>query len=222
MAKRKKKALAPPPPRRSRPPRPAGPPSQKALAQEAAKNEARRTKVRRTLVGAGLGVAAVSAAAGFVVQDRQQSAELRQALTAGSCTVDRESDPISGGSGHVPAPTYSVDPPAGGDHLASSARAGVYAGASLPDDGLLVHALEHGYVVLWHQSDLPEDELAALTAVQEANRGDVMVVERPSLPLPIAATAWNQRLLCGELEVAPIERFVQEYVGQGPEDVARG
>ena len=85
-----------------------------------------------------------------------------------------------------------------------------------------MHSLEHGYVVLWHQSDLPEEQKEQLVAVEAANRGDVIVAERPSLPVPVAATAWGQRLLCGEVEPAALDRFAEEHVGNGPEDVERG
>ena len=115
-----------------------------------------------------------------------------------------------------------MNPPAGGNHLGSgAASSGVYAGQRVPVDGLLVHSLEHGYVVLWHQPSLPAGQLKQLVDLQEASGNDVIVVERPSLSTPVAATAWGQRLLCGQVEPDALKRFVAERVGDGPEDVPR-
>ena len=41
------------------------------------------------------------------------------------------------------------------------------------------------------------------------------------LPVPVAATAWGHRLLCGAVEPDVLARFVDERVGNGPEDVTR-
>lgn len=223
-SKKKKRPAAPPPPVRTAPPRQkvAGP-SQRRLEMEAAQKAAAREGVRRRLVAGGLVGAAVLAVATYVVLDRRGDAELRDALTAGSCEVDERTDPTdSAPDNHVPNPTYAVDPPAGGNHLGTGATAsGVYAGTRMPADGLLVHSLEHGYVVLWHQPGLPADQLAQLVELQEASGTDVIVAERASLDVPVAATAWGQRLLCGEVEPEVLERFVSERVGNGPEDVER-
>jgi hypothetical protein len=162
-------------------------------------------------------LAAVAAVAGYFWNAQRTDDELRQALTSGTCEVDTDSDSISGGDGHVTNPVYEVDPPAGGDHLASVARGGVYEGDAVPADGDLVHALEHGYVVAWHRPDLAEEQQALLTQFEQRHDGDVIVVERESLSTPVAATAWGQRLLCGEVEPAALDRFAQEHVGGGPE-----
>ena len=225
MAKRKKRPTAPPPPVRTAAPRtkaPAGT-SVREQEREAARRSVARDSLRRKLVAGGLVVAAAAAVGAYVVVDRRGNAELSDALTAGSCEVDEQTDPTSGPPGnHVPNPSYAVDPPAGGNHLGSGATAsGVYAGDRVPADGLLVHSLEHGYVVLWHQPGLDAAGLAQLVALQEASGNDVIVVERASLPVPVAATAWGHRLLCGAVEPAALERFVDERVGNGPEDVTR-
>ena len=224
--KKQKKPTPPPPPVAKKPPRaataPEGP-TKKQQLRSARQQQERRDALRRRIGTAGLVLALVAAVALFVALDRRGDAQLREALTSGSCEVDDRADPTAAqGQNHVPAPTYSVNPPAGGNHLASVARSGVYSGASVPADGLLVHALEHGYVIAWHRPDLPEEQKKLLEEFEEEHDGDVIVVERPNLPVPFAATAWNQRLLCQEVEEEPLERFFDEYVGDGPEDVRRG
>jgi hypothetical protein len=228
MAKKKKqkRPTPPPAPARTKPPRaeaaPAGPTKKQQERSSRAVAE-RRDALRRRLVTAALLAALVGAVALFVVLDRRGDAELREALTSGSCEVDTEADPTAAaGQNHVPSPTYSVNPPAGGNHLASVTRAGVYDGTAVPSDGLLVHALEHGYVIAWHQPDLPAEQKEQLEQFQQRHQDDVIVAERASLPVPVALTAWEQRMLCQEYEQEPFERFFDEHVGNGPEDVERG
>lgn len=220
--KKAKRPQAPPPPVRKAPPRADRVPSATQVAAgERADRQRQATTGRRhrILVVSLLLAATLVAVAAFVVSNRRSSAALDRALTAGSCTVDLEADPKGSGDGHVPDPRYAVNPPAGGQHLPSAARAGVYAGNRVPDDGLLVHAMEHGYVVLWHR---PSTDPAPLERIEQDNPGDVIVAERGDLPTMVAATAWGHRLLCASVEPAPLARFVDAHVGQGPERVERG
>ena len=179
---------------------------------------------KKVVVGGLVGAFLLAGLAAFVLdRQRGQRAEARETarvLVAGSCETDRRTDLArSKGDGHVASPVFRVDPPAGGDHVEEVAKAGVYAGDRVPDDGRLVHALEHGYVVLWHR---PGTDTAPLERIAEEHEGDVIVAERDSLPVPVAATAWERRLLCEEVEPAALDRFVEAYVGEGPEDVSRG
>ena len=227
MAKKKKqKREAPPPPPVRRPPRaaqaPAGPTrrEQERAARAAADRQA---ALRRKLTSAGLAVAALAAVGGYVVYDRRQDAAVREALTASGCTVDTKADPTRPtGQNHVQSASFSTNPPSAGDHLGSAASADVYVGNAVPEDGLLVHSLEHGYVIAWHRPDLPADQKAKLTAFQEAHGEDVILAERSSLPVPVAVTAWQQRLLCPQVDTPALEKFFDEHVGNGPEDVPRG
>ena len=47
----------------------------------------------------------------------------------------------------------------------------------------------------------------------------VLAVSRPSLPTPLAATAWHGRLLCPrDIGVrGPIDKFVRAFRDKGPE-----
>lgn len=226
MASNKKKKRPTPPqaPARTKPPRTAAAgPTTRQQERAARESAQRRDDVRRWLTTAGLVTLLLLVAVGIWLFDRQRDAGLRAALTSGSCEVDTQTDPTqAAGRNHVQNPTYAVDPPAGGDHLASAARAGVYEGTSVPPDGLLVHSLEHGYVIVWHRPDLPSEQRTQLEDFQRSFDGDVIVAERASLPVPVAATAWGHRLMCQEVELAALDRFFDERVGDGPENVARG
>ncbi len=140
---------------------------------------------------------------------------------ASGCSADAKSDKDDGpGQNHVANPTYKVDPPAGGNHLAQSARPGAYSVDYLPADGEIVQALEQGYVVLWYKPDLDLEGLAALQDLAFRHSQDVLTVPRASLDRPVAATAWHARLLCGSVDLPKLERFVTTHVNKGPEKVA--
>lgn len=225
-SKKKKRPNPPPPPVRTKPPRaataPTGP-TPKQQERSSRRVSERRDALRRRLGTVGLIAAVLAAVALYVFLDRRGDEQLRQALEVGTCQADDDADPTRvAGQNHVPNPTFAVNPPAGGNHLGSASRAGVYDGTAVPADGLLVHSLEHGYVVLWHQPDLPAEQKKQLEDFQTKNDEDVIVAEKADLPTPFAVTAWEKRLLCDEVEAAPLQRFFDEHVGNAPEDVGRG
>ncbi|MEO5679324.1 MAG: DUF3105 domain-containing protein [Acidimicrobiales bacterium] len=152
-----------------------------------------------------------------VISARQRHDRVVRQLTAGGCTVDSTTDP---GGEHIAAPAYRVDPPSGGDHLPSAAPAGFYEpGGQAPADGAAVHSLQHGYVDVWYQPGLDQAGLDRLRALFDAHPKDVLVLPHPSLPQPVAATAWHHRLLCTTVDTAALTAFVTTYRNQGPEKV---
>jgi hypothetical protein len=149
----------------------------------------------------------------------QLSGPLRRSLEQGGCTVDSRADK---GQDHVTSATFSINPPAGGDHLAVPTPAGFYDLANVPGDGNLVHSLEHGFVVVWYRPDGVSG--ATVDGLRELARSRkwVLVVPRPSLPTALAATAWRRRLLCPDgadplRADGPIGNFVTAFRNQGPE-----
>ncbi len=193
-----------------------GPTREERLA--AAQAARRRQSIRNRALLAG-GVAAIVAVVGFVVvSDRRERSRQASQFDTASCDFDRRSDSDSGTNrNHVPNPTYEVNPPSGGNHLAVPAAPGLYTAETVPADGAIVHALEHGYIVLWHRPDLDEQSLAAIRDLAQNHAGEVLMVPRPSLEVPVAATAWHVRLLCGAVETETLDRFTNTFVDKGPE-----
>lgn len=193
-----------------------GGPRRAAASEDRRRREAKRA-LRKRLILAGIGVALVALIFQRVTGGRKAASDLAAALTAGSCKVDEKSDP---GQEHVPSATYEVNPPAGGSHSVEVASlAVVEPDGAAPADPALVHALEHGYVILWYKPDIEASRFETLVKVAERRERDVFVVPRPSLPGPVAVTAWHQRLLCEEVEDKPLSRFVDAYRNQGPEKI---
>jgi hypothetical protein len=178
--------------------------------------EARRRQVRNRALGIGAVAVAIALVGFAVVSARQRHDRVVRKLTAGGCRVDSASDP---GAEHVSSPTYRVNPPAGGDHLPSAAPAGFYEPGQQPEDGAAVHSLQHGYIDIWYQPGLDKAALDQVRTLFDAYAKDVLVLPRPSLTQPVAATAWHHRLLCGSVDTAALTTFVTTYRNQGPEKV---
>ncbi len=185
----------------------------------AAAEAARRTRTIRNRALLAGGVAAAVLLVGYViVSDRRERGDEAAQFQTGSCRFDRRTDPDGGpGRNHVANPTYEVDPPAGGDHTPQAARPGIFTDANTPPEGQIVHALEHGYVVLWHRPDLDPQTLTTLREVAQKHQPNVLMVPRPTLDTPVAATAWHVRLQCDTLEVDAIERFISTFLDRAPE-----
>lgn len=88
-----------------------------------------------------------------------------------------------------------------------------------PGEAPLHDILEHGYAILWHRPDIDDADQDVLDGVAARFERDVLVVPRPALKTPVAATASHRRLLCGDVEDDALGRFVEEYRNQGPEKV---
>lgn len=227
MAKPKGKRRQPhqrPPKAKQRKSAAAGPKERKQPRAERIEAAQQASRRRSRILRAGIVMLVVAILGGLIVWQlaaRRNTQRNIAAMTSGTCEYDTESDPGRAGE-HIPNPRFSVNPPSGGVHTPAVARAGRYNGQSAPPEGQLVHSLEHGYVVLWHRPDLPEEELAVLEQLFENNDEDVLVVPRANMPVPVAATAWQRRLLCDEVERESLARFINEFVGKGPEKVPRG
>lgn len=180
--------------------------------------EARRARRRRALwtrvflVGVPVLLFAVVLAGYLIGRDDETAASFEES----ACAFDTRSDDDAGtGRNHVPNPRYEVDPPSGGDHTPQAAGPGIYEEA--PADGPLVHAMEHGFVILWHRPDLDEAQLDELRSLQRANRAATLLVPRRSLEVPVAATAWHRRVLCERVDADALARFIEAYQDDAPE-----
>ena len=203
-------------------PNPPGAKQTKAQRVEAARQARRRKEaLRRKAIVAGVAVVVVALVAFLVndrIADRRAAQRLDTILTAGDCEVDERTD-TGGEANHIPNPTYEVNPLAGGAHTADAASEGVYDPGEAPADGPLVHAMEHGFIVIWYQPQIPAAELERLEDIAEDDRysNATLLVPRASLPVPVAATAWHERLLCNGVEEKPITEFIKAFRDKGPE-----
>ncbi len=145
------------------------------------------------------------------------------------CVVTTAREPASRAA-HVPvcsALEHPRHPPGGGPHYGTWADFRVY-DQPVPW-GFLLHAMEHGGVVLAYRCDGScPDVVAALERIRSeredpacrARGGDnrIIVVPDPELEVPIAAVAWEQLYLATCLDEPSLGAFVDAHYGRGPED----
>lgn len=190
-----------------------------APAAQRSRQEKESRALKRRLVVSGILVVLAGVVVFFAARpDSGPSIPDQLETGVGSCRFDTKFDGDTSNQGnHVPNPTYAVDPPAGGPHLPGAANPGVYLGRKSPADGALVHAQEHGFVILWVKPGLSEDKQSEISDLSDRFGRELIVVERPTLTGEVAVTAWHKRLLCGELVPAKVATFTTAYKDQGPE-----
>lgn len=184
---------------------------------EAARKARRRKQLQSRVLAVAVPLLIVVIIAGVMINNRRNAQADVDRLEAGSCTFDRRADDTTS-TPHRPVPqSYAVDPPSGGNHDPTPAPAGFYDDGQVPPDNNLVHSLEHGFVIFWHQPGISDDERAQLREIFDDHDNDVIVVPRASLQQKVAATAWGRRLLCGEIEPAALREFIDLYLNDAPE-----
>lgn len=126
------------------------------------------------------------------------------------------------GREHVPDGTeveYNSNPPTSGPHYGEWARAGVYDEPLA--DGLLIHSLEHGYVIMSYNCEREgncEDLVAKLAGIYEKKgKKKLIVIPRPSLDSRIALTAWRKIDKFDKFDEGRIVSFIDALRDRGPE-----
>ncbi len=119
---------------------------------------------------------------------------------------------------------YTVFPPYGEEHSPIPQPCGAY--EATPTFEMVVHAMEHGAVVIWyspeHISDGEKQQLTEITA-RHFEDGDY-VIQAPygGLDAPIMLIAWGVRLPLEDVEERAIDQFFDEFHDEAPEPLAAG
>jgi hypothetical protein len=129
--------------------------------------------------------------------------------------------PESEGRGHTAKPVkYKTAPPTSGAHNPTPTSDGAYLKTPKPYEGL-VHALEHGRVIIWFKPGVAPATKGALRKLYDEDNA-LMVLTPNSRPMPyaVAATAWTQLLGCPSYNPKvpdAIRAFRDAYRLKGPE-----
>jgi len=130
------------------------------------------------------------------------------------------------GNEHVAPGTiiiYKNYPPSSGPHYPSTADPGFYE-EPVPE-GFFVHSMEHGYVVLYYNPDLPDatkkqlKTLMTMLPFDASGKPRLVIVPYTNMTTPLAIAAWRRLLLMKEFNFDEIRTFYQEWVNKGPENV---
>lgn len=126
---------------------------------------------------------------------------------------------VSEGANHVPEGTelkYESNPPHSGPHYAKTAQAGVYDEA--PEDGFLVHSLEHGAVILWYDEKLLKTDIDSLKKIFDKMPGKTIMTPRKGMDAQVALTSWTRILKLEKIDEKQILDFYEANYNRAPEN----
>lgn len=145
------------------------------------------------------------------------------------CAEVKEDDPAKVSANHVNGQVAYPNPPSSGNHNPQPAPGNLrfYARDSDRAPEQLVHNLEHGYVVVWYDDDLPQEEVDLLQSLSRSITDD----HRKFIVSPwrrgkfegdanVAMTAWARQQLCSKVSGAAIKAFAEQYDYRGGKSVA--
>jgi hypothetical protein len=157
----------------------------------------------------------------------QQEADLGRAMKAAGC--EDETIDVEAAGQHATDPDevieYESEPPSIGRHYQEWPDDDIYEEA--PPTSHVVHTLEHGRILIWLRTDLPDAERAQFKALYDEDPYHVIMLPREELKEPFAVTAWvgqttGHTLRCGELNDSSwdaIRAFKEKYRDKAPEFV---
>lgn len=111
--------------------------------------------------------------------------------------------------------------PTSGPHDPVWAQPGFY--TSPPPPTKLVHALEHGNIVIYY--DKPGDEalatLKSWAGIYSGQWDGMVVTPKPGIGQTVVLTAWTKQLILEKFDPSSAAVFVDLYRGRGPENPMR-
>lgn len=153
----------------------------------------------------------------------QQTTDLAAAAKAAGVKVSTFKD--SGTGEHTTDQVeYPMNPPTNGPHNPIWAADGNYAGRTTPPVEQLVHALEHGRILIQYRPGLPAKQVSQLEALFDEAPQHVLLFENSTgMKGDVAVTAWTHSMVFPSLDAPAfdaIRAFREEYRDKGPEFVA--
>ena len=107
---------------------------------------------------------------------------------------------------------YNSVPPTSGPHFAIPPAPGIY---DTPlQAGSVVHAEDHGHVVIAYSPSLPAALVSALKDIAKAHSADVLMTPYPPLAAGIALAAWGRLQRFEQVDRTGIERFIEALAGR--------
>ena len=193
------------------------------LEDERRKSERRREALRRNIVTIGVAVVVAALVAAAIVYQKNQEpgggGPIGVSAAEANCTDVEEPDGqgrqhIDVGAPHEP---YNSDPPTSGPHYEVPANLGFYTDPLPPEQ--VIHNMEHGQIVLWYATGLPEETIDEVEALVDAEGGATVATPYANIEAPyeIVVTAWGATMSCEKISQDAIDEFRAEYQGNSPE-----
>ena len=150
----------------------------------------------------------------------EQKLSLEEAARRAGCKLE---NPKNEGAEHVDTQvTYKSNPPTSGNHNPIPADDGAYYDDPPPKENL-VHALEHGRVIVQFKPNAPESLKGNLYALfEEDDSHMILTPNETNMPYEVAATAWDHLIGCPGMNddvYNALRAFKYRYRDKGPENV---
>ncbi|GEM85963.1 DUF3105 domain-containing protein [Meiothermus granaticius] len=156
-------------------------------------------------------------------QGRQAGSQFDTLSGLGKAALKRVETQTDYGRGHTEgqALSYSSDPPTSGTHSGSWVNPGFYSQAQPKEQ--LVHALEHGNVVVYYDpsAQAAQDQLRAWAQQFSGSWDGLVVVPKLGLGQSVELTAWNKLLRLESWDAPAAAAFIDAFRGRGPENPVR-
>jgi hypothetical protein len=107
---------------------------------------------------------------------------------------------------------YNSSPPTSGPHFSFTTVPGIY--DNPVPDGLTVHALEHGHIVIHYAPHAPADVVSRLRDLTRRFPTDVLLTPNPVVAKGIVLTAWGRIDVLDAFDEERIIAFVEGLRGR--------
>jgi hypothetical protein len=107
---------------------------------------------------------------------------------------------------------YDSSPPTSGPHFPFVVAPGIYDGP-IPD-GLALHAMEHGHIVVHYAAGIPPRDLESLRRLAKRYSRDVVLAPYPNLSAPLVLTAWARIDRLTSFDESRVAAFVEKLRGR--------
>ena len=179
---------------------------------------------RGTVIAVALAAAAAVAAGAYGWNWFTTARAFDAFVASGQSALSRVQEIASLGGGHLEPGEilrYADRFPTSGRHDPIWATPGVYTEAQPATK--LVHALEHGNIVIYYDQPIPEalDTLRDWAGLYGGQWDGVVVTPAAELGTSLVLNAWAERLDLSQWEPASAAAFIDDYRGRGPEHPVR-
>jgi len=191
-----------------------------AVGKSSTPAERRRNKI---IIAVSVAVA-VAAIGGYWWKSAGEERQFLALASQGKAVLARVRNERSLGGGHLlpgRSRSYPSRFPTSGSHHRVPTVPGFYDSQQLATQ--LVHALEHGHVVIYYDRPGAEvlDALRRFAGLYTGLWAGVVVTPMPGLGRKIVLTAWAKRLDLPEFDAPAAAAFIDAYRGRGPERTVR-
>lgn len=187
----------------------------------------RRNTVLVVVVSSVIAIGIIAAAVVFGQKEKGGGpSELR---AVGFAAADAGCDPVKeekveGEANHTPKNgdpvLYTVHPPTSGRHNPTPLPVGAkkyYSRDDNPPPERAVHNLEHGYIVVWYDKTVPDEQIQALEQAADAAEGKFLIVpwirEDFADDKHIVLTSWGVKQQCSQVSGAVMQEFQDKHGG---------